>query len=78
MKTSRKFALGEGTPVNPALRSGCFTLDGDSEDDGTLGLKPFVSLWTGLATLEDIATRLPPASIIVSFYHQDMMPYNWS
>jgi hypothetical protein len=78
MKPSRKFALdGEAKP-NPSNRSGCFQLDGDPEEDGRLGLNPFVGLWTGLATLDAITTHLPPSNALVPFYFADTLPFYWS
>lgn len=78
MKTSRIFSLDGDSKPNPSGRSGCFQLGGNPEDDGTLGLKPFVGLWTGLATLEDITTHLPPSTAIVPFYHAETLPFYWS
>ena len=78
MKTSKKFTLDGESKPNPSNRSGCFQLGGDAEDDGTLGLKPFVGLWTGVATLDDITTHIPPAHVLVPFYFQDVLPYYWS
>lgn len=78
MAADRKFKLDGETGHNPSGRSGCFTLGGDPDDDGVLGSRPYVGLWSGIANIEDIATHLPPSTAIVPFYFADTLPFYWS
>lgn len=65
------------TAVNPSQRSGIFSLGGDPEDDGSIGGKTFVALWTGIEDSDGITTVTPPQTPIIAFYFEDILPYSW-
>jgi len=65
--------------VNAGSRSGAFSTDKAPDDDGVLGDRTFVPLWSGVRDLDGLTEAIPAASgLVLPGYFHDTLPYNWS